>query len=145
MAGSDGRQPLSLREELPGLARLYQRVAGDKPMGDADVRITAAEADRDGVYQRQQEASRMNPSSLPQDSGLRRNIESLHRISDGPTEQRAYLVDPWFWRVVIGLLGTTTLVGLIGIIWLSAAGAQVPDALIAVLGVAVGALAGLFR
>ena len=152
MAGKDGRQPFSLREEIPGLAEVYQQAAKrlravrGKRMDESDVRITGAEADRE-YYTRQEsrQESRLDPESLPKGSPLRRNVEAMQRLSNVPTEQRAYLADPWFWRVVIGLLGVITVFGLVGIFSLAFYQIEVPGSLIAITSGASGALAGLFR
>jgi hypothetical protein len=51
--------------------------------------------------------------------------------------------DVWIYRIVVGAMGLTILIALLGAIVLKAWGADIPDVLTALGSAAVGALAGL--
>ena len=79
---------------------------------------------------------------VAQDADLR------EQIRQDPAAAIANIADPrqwdeWLYRMVVGALGLTILIALIGAIILSATGKTIPDVLTALGSAAVGALAGL--
>jgi hypothetical protein len=51
--------------------------------------------------------------------------------------------DPWIYRLVVGFLGTTILITMVGGVFLNQASTELPSGIIAIGSAAVGALAGL--
>jgi hypothetical protein len=51
--------------------------------------------------------------------------------------------DPWVYRLVVGLLGAVTLIGMIGALYLAGTGKEAPQVVVALGSGAIGALTGV--
>jgi hypothetical protein len=74
--------------------------------------------------------------------------ELAEQIKQNPAEVIARVAAPlqtdvWIYRMVVGALGLTVLLAIIGSVGLVALGRQTPEAVVALGSAAVGALAGL--
>lgn len=69
-------------------------------------------------------------------------IEEAEKIAKAETP--AYIGDRWLYRIAIGLLGFLAIVAIVGSIVLVGINKTIPEVLVAMGSIAVGAIVGLF-